>query len=1162
MVIPAAAATRPPRPPKPSHLSVALTGTLNSEALRTYIRAQATGSSIAGFSTIGTKSTQGSDDDDEDADQWMTARPPHTPIKTTPLESLFGDDGGQHHRSFSSIPTVKGRPVPSVALAEDDVAEDDALAYASIPEAPLHSRTSTDASFATIKPASSSSGQQRPALRPESLVPGMLLAWDTGTTSNGSSPHVHERSRAPSVLSAGGDEGMRFSQWDMQGPAANGKADAVNQEQEQDNEVHGSMPPESMAAQATEEPQPTEEQLTSNSSAETTSEMPIQAEPVLAVASPSVDAPAATSFYELPDAPAPSTSANPLPAGRPARALFAIQGEAAFNELTLSAGQTFNVLNDDLQGGWSLAVVPDQTTPDGWRRGLVPNGWYAFEREMLPPPAVDVQEAATTISSKAEQGEEDHSSYLAAPSIAATALYAEGQLHSPTGQEQDLSPEALSEQMSASRPAERSRATLALSQLVPPPSDHGRVRSYDGRSDDSGRAGSLRGIPSMPAIDRRGDDLDDNDRASSSSLPSRPTPSLIQPFSRSFNRFSPFVSSGAEAYLLSPDDVVNYHHHQHREQQRSGSSSDSSSSPSVLHLRHGSSPSSRSSEIDPTTAAVRYEVETSLHGELRWREKVARFWVEVHSAHYFKPKARRRGWLMDSEAEGFVVFQVATRFISERGGVERENEEYREAAAPPPSDPEWPSEEPVQVLTVSRRFQHFVWLAAHLAATYPIVALPPLPAKSRSRRFDRGFIEERRKVLSTFLERVARHPLLRQDEAIVAFLTSGAVEESGDDDVTTSTNEESLSSWEEWVKDHVQQQALTSSATTSAVPGADLFARSLHPEFAIDAEDVEVEWTAAERWASLAEEGVASSHQDALLETMRRFRNDVSRFSEGYRSLGRSLLKLTTLSDGDTAATSNKGMRSPRRPCWCWRPACTSCSVLTTCLQKTADALQDVGAIQDNQARSSLLALHERLWSISRPHAVHADLFDVGRETLSRYELARNADAAAALTQHQRAASSSNKAGSTAKLPVETAELLASKAETVLNVAMAELECVHSDKIEDWAKVGRDVLDSQIEMHRAALERLEAAREEWTDEAWREKAAQVENGQIREASPYLEDLKAARAAPPAPLPQPTASILPPGVIERGILRPVGLAGDYVLSVMGLGSHAAEFNETG
>ncbi|EPQ26497.1 uncharacterized protein PFL1_05819 [Pseudozyma flocculosa PF-1] len=100
---------------------------------------------------------------------------------------------------------------------------------------------------------------------------------------------------------------------------------------------------------------------------------------------------------------APDAAAQPAPVvrppqpgiGREARALYDFLGEASFNELSLRAGQSFEILNEELAGGWSLGVVwDDEGLP---RRGLIPRGWYCYIQDftMSPPAAQGIEPPPT-----------------------------------------------------------------------------------------------------------------------------------------------------------------------------------------------------------------------------------------------------------------------------------------------------------------------------------------------------------------------------------------------------------------------------------------------------------------------------------------------------------------------------------------------------------------------------------------------------------------------------------------------------------------------------------------------------------------------------------------------------------------------------------------------
>ncbi|KAN0060690.1 hypothetical protein ACQY0O_007348 [Thecaphora frezii] len=81
--------------------------------------------------------------------------------------------------------------------------------------------------------------------------------------------------------------------------------------------------------------------------------------------------------------------------GRQARALYDFLGEASFNELSLQAGQSFEILNEELAGGWSLGIVWDENGLP--RRGLIPRGWYCYIQDftMSPPAAHGIEPPPT-----------------------------------------------------------------------------------------------------------------------------------------------------------------------------------------------------------------------------------------------------------------------------------------------------------------------------------------------------------------------------------------------------------------------------------------------------------------------------------------------------------------------------------------------------------------------------------------------------------------------------------------------------------------------------------------------------------------------------------------------------------------------------------------------
>lgn len=74
-------------------------------------------------------------------------------------------------------------------------------------------------------------------------------------------------------------------------------------------------------------------------------------------------------------------------------------------------------------------------------------------------------------------------------------------------------------------------------------------------------------------------------------------------------------------------------------------------------------------------------------------------------------------------------------------------------------------------IQVSRRYKHFDWLHERLTEKYSLIAVPPLPDKQISGRYEEQFIEHRRVQLQEFVNWVCRHPVLSKSEVLQHFLT-------------------------------------------------------------------------------------------------------------------------------------------------------------------------------------------------------------------------------------------------------------------------------------------------------------------------------------------------------------------------------------------------------
>jgi len=75
-------------------------------------------------------------------------------------------------------------------------------------------------------------------------------------------------------------------------------------------------------------------------------------------------------------------------------------------------------------------------------------------------------------------------------------------------------------------------------------------------------------------------------------------------------------------------------------------------------------------------------------------------------------------------------------------------------------------------IQVSRRYKHFDWLYERLTAKYgAVIAIPPLPDKQMTGRFEEELIEIRRIQLQSFTDRICRHPVLSESAVWKHFIT-------------------------------------------------------------------------------------------------------------------------------------------------------------------------------------------------------------------------------------------------------------------------------------------------------------------------------------------------------------------------------------------------------
>ncbi|KAJ7634712.1 hypothetical protein FB45DRAFT_472573 [Roridomyces roridus] len=397
---------------------------------------------------------------------------------------------------------------------------------------------------------------------------------------------------------------------------------------------------------------------------------------------------------------------------------------------------------------------------------------------------------------------------------------------------------------------------------------------------------------------------------------------------KSLNRFSTFVTSGAEEWVLK------------------GTAADAilSEEPATTaaHDKSGSTDSNDDNDEEDEEERNRLNRlglgEADRHfvdASLAWKAKLPPFRVLVHSP------SKRASTLSGA----FTVYSVTSLFHHPPNGD----------GEPPPS--------PTRI-TVQRRFSHFVVLHTALTRRLPGIALPPLPDKQYAGRFSEDFVEARRGDLERYIGRLVRHPLARYAEVVTFFLGC-----------------ESDTEWKRLVPQHLAMPAA----------GPSFYAHVFHPEFNVDAEDAEaaverfdthtravgkgvqglrsifgkvrearVEMSKAERLLSYSLLALITSKPLAAAPV-----TGASEEEEDYNAKGKGLLN-------DQGA-------------WCWREGCQDCLKMTKAMQKTAEAMQNVADLYDDHARRTQLATHEALKNVAHPSSLYQGVVTTHRSTLSRY---------------------------------------------------------------------------------------------------------------------------------------------------------------------------------
>ncbi|KAI0002165.1 hypothetical protein BJV74DRAFT_817412 [Russula compacta] len=528
---------------------------------------------------------------------------------------------------------------------------------------------------------------------------------------------------------------------------------------------------------------------------------------------------------------------------------------------------------------------------------------------------------------------------------------------------------------------------------------------------------------------------------------------------KSLNRFSSFVTSGAEAYVLNG----------------ASTSKLDVPLPSIKHMFEGSDdeePTPRTSVGPAGTADATQSSEADKHfvdAGPSWRQKVPPFRVLVHSP------SKRTSTLSGA----YIVYSVSSVF---------------HVPTSKPSDAESADTDSVNSspntsrITVHRRFSHFAILHTALTRRLPGIALPPLPEKQYSGRFSDDFVEARRGDLERYLARIVRHPVARYAEILSFFL--------------------SCESEQEWKRQLPQHLSLPPA-------GPSFYLNVLHPDFNFDAEEATEAVNRFDVHTKAVDTGV-----QGLRSVFTQIRQARVEMSKAERLLSYSLLSLITTkpiatlpSAGVTVREEDLYFQSEREEsdeseehehkkakgyvneqgAWCWREACEDCLKLTRALQKTSETLQSVADLYDDHARRTQLITHEALKSVAHPSQTYAPIIDTHRNAISRYTEA-----------------------TVGSMPNEE---VASRCETVVNTTMAEMETYHTQKVEDFASLAKEHLDGEVEFYEQVLHRLRTARRTFEPPIY----PHLASGGTRQPSIYERDLEQPRLNPdPLPQPCPHA----------------------------------------
>ncbi|KAG6377444.1 hypothetical protein JVT61DRAFT_15249 [Boletus reticuloceps] len=391
---------------------------------------------------------------------------------------------------------------------------------------------------------------------------------------------------------------------------------------------------------------------------------------------------------------------------------------------------------------------------------------------------------------------------------------------------------------------------------------------------------------------------------------------------KTINRFSAFVTSGAEEWVLN------------------GAPAPEDEPAAPNHISH-----SRFSTTDSVAEDIRLsrlgigEADRHFVDEgPAWQPKIPEFRVLVHS-----PSKRSSGL-----SGAYTVYKVTSLVHSPEKG--KPHEEIRSAS-------------PIYI-TVQRRFSHFVVLHTALLRRLPGIALTPLPEKQYAGRFNAAFVEARRGDLERYLDRVVRHPIARYAEVVTSFLGC-------EDDL-------------EWTR-MMPRFLLMRAAGPSFFAHVFHPAFNFDIQDASEVIEKFNNHVRAVGKGVQGLRSTFNRVREARIEMSKAERSlSYSLLSLITAKPSSSAPALGADEEEENASPQLQGLLN-NDGAWCWREDCQDCLNLTKAVQKTAETLQSVADLYDDHARRRQLATHEAFKSVAHPYMTYQGIIETHRSTYSRY---------------------------------------------------------------------------------------------------------------------------------------------------------------------------------